>query len=190
MSGNYNKSKENAEYLESEISRLEYSHWDTGLRNRIYKDFWNHVKEINELFKNTKPILKEDRERLWNRFSDICNNAKIEQNKEASEKEVISRSCYDDIMDLIDSSRVKTGFLFDEPDIKEMKRLVSLLKKAGEKLSENKYKMIAEHKQECFNEIKDVRSEHDIYWEELKRNKRQKKRGLLLQSAKELRYEL
>jgi len=56
-----------------------------------------------------------------------------------------------------------------------MKRLGRLLREAGNKLSENKHKMIAEHKQICFNEINEIRNQHDLWWEDLKRNKENKK---------------
>lgn len=169
----HNNAKENANYLDSEIRSLENGHWSWG--ERMYKDFWSHVKEINRIFKNTKPILKEDRERLWSRFTDICNEVKIRQNSEFLERTVKSDSYYGDIMALVNSSHVNTFFGFDTPDIEEMKRLGSLLKRAGEKLSENKNKMLAKHKQECFNEIKAVREEHDAWWQDLKKNKQHKK---------------
>lgn len=165
--------KENANLLDSEIRNLENSHWDWG--KRIYKDFWNHVKEINVLFKNTKPLLIEDREKLWNKFGNICNEVRIRQNNESLDRKVESNLHFEDIMSLIISSRVNTLFGFDTPDIEEMKRLGNLLKEAGVKLSENKNKMLATHKQECFNEIKEIRREHDAWWEELKRYKQHRK---------------
>lgn len=78
-------------------------------------------------------------------------------------------------MSLINNSRVNTFFGFEPPNIEEMKRLGSLLKNAGEKLSENKHNMLVSHKQDCFNEIKKVRNEHDAWWEKLKKNKRYKR---------------
>ncbi|MBK8664218.1 MAG: hypothetical protein IPN18_21440 [Ignavibacteriales bacterium] len=68
------KAKNNATNIDTEIRLLENSHWSFGIR--IYKDFWSHVKAINEMFKNTKPILKEDRDRLWERFTYIYNDVK------------------------------------------------------------------------------------------------------------------
>jgi hypothetical protein len=112
---------------------------------------------------------------LWNRFGNICNEVRIRQSSESLDRKVESKSHYEDIISLINSSKVNTFFGFDSPDIEEMKRLGNLLKRAGELLSENKHRMLATHKQECFNEIKEVRKEHDAWWEGLKRNKQHKK---------------
>ncbi|MGH9822002.1 MAG: hypothetical protein ACREDR_01915 [Blastocatellia bacterium] len=47
-----------------------------------YKEFWEHVKEIHQLFKTLKPLFREDRERLWTRFDEICKQTKDAQTRE------------------------------------------------------------------------------------------------------------
>ncbi|MBN1638688.1 MAG: hypothetical protein JW866_06965 [Ignavibacteriales bacterium] len=184
MKDNNNIAKENANLLDNEITSLQNSHWSWG--ERIYKDFWNHVKEINKLFKSTRPLLKEDREMLWNRLGNICNEARIRQSNESTERKVESKSHYEDIMSLISSSRVNTFFGFDTPDIEEMKRLGNMLKRASKKLSENKHRMLPKHKQECFNEIQEVRKKHDAWWEGLKENRQHKKNDFKLRVRENL----
>ena len=170
---NFTKSKSNADLIEKEIFDLKIGHWSFG--ERIYKDFWSHVKEINSMFKDMKPLFREDRERLWQHFGEICNEVRLIQTKEFSDREFKSETYFDDIMELIKDSRINTLFGFDMPDIEEMKRLGNLLKRAGDKLSEKKHQMTAKHKQECFQEIKEVRSAHDSWWEDLKGHKQNRR---------------
>ena len=171
------KAKNNATNIDTEIRLLENSHWSFGIR--IYKDFWSHVKAINEMFKNTKPILKEDRDRFWERFTYICNDVKRQQNNEYIEREIKSKSYYEDIMRLIRSSYVNTFFGFDTIDIEKMHMYGNFLRKASEMLSEHKDKMTAKHKQECFNEIQNVRKNHDAWWKALKIERQQKKEAFI-----------
>jgi hypothetical protein len=72
--------KENYSALEKELTNLKHGHWSN--LHRQYKEFWNHTKEINNLFKTLKPILKEDREKLWNRFQAICNETRQKKENE------------------------------------------------------------------------------------------------------------
>jgi hypothetical protein len=67
-------SQRNAKLLADEIDRLDGGHWSIGLRQ--WGSFWAHVKEINQLFKTTKPLAPEDRSRLFERLSEICEAAK------------------------------------------------------------------------------------------------------------------
>jgi hypothetical protein len=60
---NYKASQENATKIERELDVLKSGH--QGFLNRRYKEFWEHVKQIHELFKTLKPLHREDRERLW-----------------------------------------------------------------------------------------------------------------------------
>jgi len=68
----------NAKLLEREIQSLETGHWHHFRRK--YKDFWNHVREINHLFKTLDPIF--DRQRLWSKFSNVCEQTKQDQANE------------------------------------------------------------------------------------------------------------
>ncbi|MBK8664219.1 MAG: hypothetical protein IPN18_21445 [Ignavibacteriales bacterium] len=55
----------------------------------------------------------------------------------------------------------------------------NFLRKASEMLSEHKDKMTAKHKQECFNEIQNVRKNHDAWWKALKIERQQKKEAFI-----------
>jgi transcription initiation factor IIF auxiliary subunit len=65
--------KVNADRLESELEALQ-----SRLRESIgpLGVFWNHVKEVNGLFRSLKPLLAEDRQRLWAQLDRICAQAK------------------------------------------------------------------------------------------------------------------
>lgn len=87
---------ENATRLEERITRLanDYNLDFTGQvmeefgflqtnRNR----FWDEVKEITELFRITRPIRREDRDRLWARFQEAIDSVKRIQAQERSHSE-------------------------------------------------------------------------------------------------------
>jgi hypothetical protein len=83
------QAESNAKTIEREIDRLKIGHWNNFRRQ--YKEFWEHAKEISNLFKTLKPISKEDRERLWERFSSVCDETKRTQNKEREARKNDSR---------------------------------------------------------------------------------------------------
>jgi NADH dehydrogenase/NADH:ubiquinone oxidoreductase subunit G len=142
---------------------------------RDYRSFWAHAKNISKLFKELKPLKKEDREELWSRFSSTCDETKQKQQTEHQERLWKSKSHRSDILSEISSAEVNTLFGFDPPDVEEMKRLSQVLKRAGQMLSDNKSEMLGEHKQECFEEIKNVRRAHDAWWADLTRHRDRKR---------------
>lgn len=82
------KAKSNASEIEREIENLRYNHLDSNapfLTTRYhYREFWVHAKEILEMFKSLN-LLREDRERLWKSYQDICEDVKRKQNEERGE---------------------------------------------------------------------------------------------------------
>jgi hypothetical protein len=83
------QAKSNADAMEQEIESLSSSHWN--LFERQYREFWAHAKEISGMFKTLKPLLKEDRERLWARFSHICEETKRKQEQVRETRRIQSR---------------------------------------------------------------------------------------------------
>ncbi len=73
------KLKENAELLNKNIISLEFEL--ASISGRDYKIFWDHVKNINDLFKSTR-LYKDDREKLWGRHCAICDKAKRKQQEQ------------------------------------------------------------------------------------------------------------
>lgn len=84
------KAKSNASEIEREIENLRYNHLDSNAplftTRYHYREFWSHAKEISEMFKSSK-LLREDRERLWRSYQEICEDVKRKQNEERHESE-------------------------------------------------------------------------------------------------------
>ena len=161
------KADQNASTLEREIDELSNGHWD--MFSRDYRSFWAHAKRISQLFRELKPLRKEDREDLWSRFSSTCDETKKKQQSEHQDRVWKSERLRGDILSEISSAEVNTLFGFDPPDVEEMKRLSQILKRASQMLSDNKREMLGKHKQECFSRIQEVRRSHDAWWADLKR---------------------
>lgn len=86
MIENYEE-KANGNYtrIKGEIEQLSINHWRIPHVIRNYGSFWVHAKEISRMFKELKPLRKENREELWNMYSSICeevkeNSVKTQQN--------------------------------------------------------------------------------------------------------------
>ncbi len=168
----------NAKTIAWDIDMLASGHWD--MFKRKYKDFWEHAGQISKLFKTLKPILPADREKLWDKFSSICDDVKRKQNAEHESRIFKSKQHYNEIIRQIGRARVSTLFGFSPPDIETMKALGQELREAGNMLSNHKTEMIGEHKQECFEEIRKMREIHDAWWEGLKKQKANKHEDFIL----------
>jgi hypothetical protein len=180
MTSDYNyNANNNASRIDNELDELSSGHWKIPLVERDYRSFWGHSKSIVHLFKTLKPIRKEDREELWNRYSEICAETKRQKNEEIQERLCTSERHKRGILHEVSSARVNTLFGFDPPDIQEMKRLSQVLKDARRMLTEYKGEMLGGHKQECFNEIQDVQETHNAWWNDLRKHKDEKHREFL-----------
>ncbi|OQY30391.1 MAG: hypothetical protein B6244_00615 [Candidatus Cloacimonetes bacterium 4572_55] len=76
----YQEAKDNAEAVDFELTNLIYDHLK---KSRLdYRGFWNHARQISDMFKTINPLLREDRQQLWDRFNEIR-----DQVRERGEKE-------------------------------------------------------------------------------------------------------
>jgi hypothetical protein len=80
--------KENLEKIAAAIKALDGGHMHDG--KRMYKEFFEHAKEIGQLFKSLKPLPHEEREKLWQEFSALCDDARAQQNTEREEQKLAS----------------------------------------------------------------------------------------------------
>lgn len=165
----YNEeAKKNFEIINNELSDLSNHYIWLNLNHcKEYKDFWIHAKQISEMFKSLKPIKKEDRENLWDKFNSMCDEMKRKQTSEYDSHKIKSDDHKHTIISEIRSAQVNSIFGFDPPDIQEMKRLSGVLRNAGALLSRYKNEMTREHKQECFERIQETQKEHNAWWESL-----------------------
>ena len=166
------QAKGNADFIDGAIQSLASGHW-AGMTQRDYRSFWAHAREISQIFKTTRPLRREDRERLWQRFHGICEETKERQRSENDNRRIRSKIHRDSILDDVERARPCSLFGFLPPDVAEMKALGHALKEAGQLLSKHKDEMLGEHKQECFERIQEVRSAQDAWWEELKGHRAQ-----------------
>jgi hypothetical protein len=67
---------ENAERIHGEIEAL---HARVREKSANFRDFWGRVKEINGLFQTLRPLVPDDRRRLWARLDAACAEAKERQ---------------------------------------------------------------------------------------------------------------
>lgn len=74
--------------LDAEIRALDSGHLLEGKRQ--YKEFFEHAKEVGNLFRTLKPLPHEERERLWMEFSTLCDDVRAQQNIEREELKLAS----------------------------------------------------------------------------------------------------
>ena len=126
------------------------------------------------MFKTLKPLLRKDRERLWDKYSSICEETKRKQHSEHENRKIKSEEHFNYIIKEVERARPCSLFGFLPPNVQEMKELGRVLRNAGSMLSKYKEEMFGEHKQECFERIQEIRHIHDAWWEELKRHRSKK----------------
>ena len=76
------KSRENEKRIEEALNDFSSLYSD-----KRFKDFWARTKDIIELFKTAKPLDKDARERLWQRYQGIIMKAKEEQEQFRAKQE-------------------------------------------------------------------------------------------------------
>jgi len=169
---------ENAEGLEKEIARLSLL---TGpIREELplitkYQDFWNQARCITTQFKQVKPLAKEDRDRLWKQFSDLCGEVKTKQGLEYGTLQKLSQGHYDEIMALLE-----WAVLPEDAPVNDIGKLVEYghtLRVAGELLGRYKQEMIAKHKKKCFERIQAIRKVHNAAWDSFNEGKDREEMG-------------
>jgi len=79
------QAQSNISKIKSEIENLKTNHCEVGAFGVVkyyrYNDFWTHAKKITGMFKELKPLPREDREKLWQTYEKACKNMKKIQNE-------------------------------------------------------------------------------------------------------------
>jgi len=164
--------RNNASRLENEISSL--SSIRDAIRNttleryRNYSQFWENVPRLSDLFKRLKPLSPQDREILWKKFSELCEDVKNEQISYRKNFERSSQERYNTIMDLLRYSVPHSS------NVDELKDHGRYLKQSRELLSEYKNDMTFTHKKKCFEEIQEVQRQMDAWWETVKSDRQKR----------------
>ena len=82
----------NRDTIAQALSNLAWIHNFNWMNDMLYgpdlKDFWADAKEVSELFRETKPLRKDDREELWDEFQGLCDRARdIQEEKNEAWRE-------------------------------------------------------------------------------------------------------
>lgn len=182
----------NAEHLAGEIEKL--AALASPIRQNLpiitkYQDFWNAAKQITGLFKNLKPLARDDRELLWNRFNTLCREVKESQKPEYGKLEAVSLGHFDEIMKQVERAGFPAGAL--PRDIHDLVEHGQALKTAGDLLGRYKQEMLARHKKTCFDRIQTTRTALDAMWDRSNAGKPRPEAGNIsrVQKNLELNYE-
>ena len=126
----HQESQANASTIEQEIERLQTTHYQSGLLGIIeyyrYGEFWTHAKQITEMFKTLKPLLRKDREPLWQRYQNACDEMRAVQNKEQENSRINRESIESKIKDAYfraGGSAGISGVLADEKMLDEARAM-------------------------------------------------------------------
>lgn len=99
----YNQADINVKKIEEEINKLKKTLTDSPARKN-YREFWEQSHYVINLFKLLKPILPEDKDRLWKEFAELREQTKQQEisdrevrRKESSEKRQIIEAQLTDI---------------------------------------------------------------------------------------------
>jgi len=168
--------KENASKINSKLNDMtpvdgEFL-WHGAMNRQDLKDFWENVKSVNVMFRELK-LLKEDREKLWEKLDSICKRAKDKQQRANDSRNNKSSQWYKSIMSDVESA--DTGWPWN-PETDVLKEKGQILKRAGQTLSAHKQEMTTEHKSAIFDRINAVRKNHDAHWAAIKERGAEKRR--------------
>lgn len=133
----------NASKLESELDNLEYGHWDYFWRR--YKEFWNHAQRISRMFGTLRPLLRKDRDRLWNRYRNICRETKKTQRNEWELRQSDSQIKMGVIELILKDARYYSESAKNGEDLKKVR---TLLQEALDKLRVNN--LLREDRKHCW----------------------------------------
>ena len=104
--------------------------------HRNTRAFWNHAKQISDLFRSLKPLTREDREELWSEFRTICDDVKEKQESEWQNRKIKSSDHRNFTLREAELARPRTILGFMAPDIEEMKQLGRRLQNASQAMAE------------------------------------------------------
>jgi hypothetical protein len=162
----------NAESLDREIKKLVVLTGPIRQNHPVitkYQDFWNQAKHITALFKELKPLARNDRDLLWNQFNVLCQEVREKQKSGYGAMESLSKGHFDEIMQFVEQARLPPGAAAQE--IHDLVERGQALTKASDLLGKFKHEMIAKHKKACFDRIQEVRKTHDAAWGPVKAHK-------------------
>jgi len=90
-----------------------------------YKGFWIHVKEINGLFHELKPLAPEARKLMWDEFGLLCQRAKAHQSRAREHSEHISERKRAIVFSKLDDAHTQVSVSTTPIDLARAKELLN-----------------------------------------------------------------
>ncbi len=134
-----------------------------------WRPVFSQAKEIQAAFSaGLRYPSREQRDVAWRRFNDARTLLHERSNEERSRLRDESEQLRDEIIAFVKNLEYErfldVAFFFDPTSAAEMKVAGERLKEAGHMLSNNKHRMLKEHKDECFERFQEIRRSHDDFW--------------------------
>ena len=164
--------------LENTIPHVEEGFTFFQTERSDWRPVWALCRQIQSEFKGFQGFkTRDEHQAAWERFQTIRQRASRLADIEKERFAAQSLSLKDEILDEAKSAYWSmsgdffVGTILGETDLAELQELQSILKGAGQKLSQNKHLMTKSDKEQCFEKIKEVRESHDRCYEKLKEMK-------------------
>ncbi|MEI7811107.1 MAG: hypothetical protein WCJ01_01640 [Ignavibacteria bacterium] len=114
----YNQAEVNAANIEAEIAKLKENYWN-DISKRNSNDFWEHAHFVVNMFKILRPILPEDRDRLWQEFEELRYQSKqygqlywekrrSESTQKRTEIETVIQNLHNNLIEIKDAGELNT----------------------------------------------------------------------------------
>jgi hypothetical protein len=153
----------NTDQLEAVVAELE-----SGLKRNDYREFWNKVRVASDLFKGLKPTYREERDRLWRKFGDLCNHAKQQQDCERTQRANISSQKRELILSKIEEAYHQAKGARGGADLRDADQILQQAlgwMKDGysgfgigtQFFAANDGRMLKEHRNDCWNRWTEVK---------------------------------
>lgn len=157
--------------LIDELENYGLPQWNLLDSKSYWTEFWELCDEIKDSFKNVRFPTKDERQVEWERFNNIRSEARNYKKRQYEELESHSSSHRSYIMQRLSSCGPNDLWGLSPEDANSMKELGAELKDIGRYLSKYKSEMTHNDKQDCFEEINEVREAHNLWWEHYKEEK-------------------
>jgi hypothetical protein len=146
-----NQAKANHDRIRSELDSLSNGHWSNLQRD--FRGFFEHSRRILDLFKTLKPLRREDREKLWNRYRTLCDEAARKRDHERQNFEASSESEKRLIVARAREARTYAAAATTGDDFRQASQQLA---GARDRLREAKDKLTRSHSSECWEALNEA----------------------------------
>jgi hypothetical protein len=147
-----------------------------------WREIWALAARIQEAFRDAHYPEKDLKDQAWSRFSGLRKTATRHQQTAWKQRAGTSREHREQILAALESARLTEFSSSDRQASEKLKKAGAVLKQAADMLTAAKEEMLAEHKQDCFKALQEIRRAHDKFWSEV-RQERTKARSEMAERA-------